>query len=92
MAVLSGQTLVTTPGTEVKLATYNISSSVLVKALTTNTGLVYIGNVNGTVSAATGLPLAAGDSVVFFNASDLESILVDAAVGGEGVAWAVLEI
>jgi hypothetical protein len=92
MATLSGQKTVTTAGTEVALGTAVVNGPVLVKALTTNTGLVYVGNVDGVVSSSTGMPLAAGDCMLFNNVGGLGAILVDSAVNGEGVAWIALEV
>lgn len=92
MPAYSGQKTVTTAGTEVALAASgDPECSVQVKALTTNTGLVYVGNAgDGTVSSSTGFPLSAGESVVFGYVAHLTDILVDSAVNGEGVAWIVL--
>ncbi len=92
MATLSGQKAVAAAGTEEALGSGVVNGPVLVKALTTNTGLVYLGNVDGAVSSATGLPLAAGEVMIFNNVGNLGSILVDAAVNGEGVAWIALEL
>jgi hypothetical protein len=90
---LSGQKTVTTAGTELALGTQQIAGPILVKALTTNTGLVYVGNVgDGTVSSSTGYPLAAGDQIIFDHVANLANIMVDSAVNGEGVAWLVLDI
>jgi len=62
----------------------------------TNTGLVYIGNKTGDVSATTGFPLGVGDTLEwsFVNRVTGEGsiganeIFVDAAVSGNDVAWA----
>ena len=37
-------------------------------------------------------PLEAGDVMIFNNVGNLASIMVDAAVNGEGVAWIALEV
>ena len=65
MATLSGQTTVAAAGTEVVLGTGLINGPLMVKALTTNGGLVYVGNVDGAVSSALGMPMAAGDVVIY---------------------------
>jgi hypothetical protein len=62
---LSGQKTVTTAGTEVVLGTQQIGAALMVKALTTNTNLVYVGESSGGVSSSTGMPLAAGDTIIF---------------------------
>lgn len=88
IATRSGQKTVTTAGTEVALGTGAVSGPILIKALTTNTGLVYVGYVSGgTVSSSTGYPLAAGDVVLIDHCTALDNILVDSAVNGEGVSW-----
>ena len=92
MGALSGQKTVTTAGTEVALAASSrVQCAVAIKALTTNTGLVYVGNAgDGTVSSSTGFPLAAGDVTIMEYVDDLANIMVDSAVNGEGVAFLVL--
>lgn len=70
-----------------------INCSLTVKAKTTNTGLIYVGNDgNNTVSNSTGFVLAAGDVIVYDNVSNLNKIYGTAAVAGEGICWAVLDI
>jgi hypothetical protein len=92
MAARSGQTAVTTAGTEVALGSVQIDGPLMVKALAANTGLVFIGNTGGAVTSATGMQLAAGEVVIFNWVGHLGSILVDSAVNGEGVAWLALEM
>lgn len=87
---LSGQTTVTTAGTEVALGAQLIGAPLMVKALTTNTGLVYVGESSSGVSSSTGMPLSAGEVVIFDFVGELGSIWVDSAVNGEGVAWLAL--
>lgn len=88
---LSGQTTVTTAGTAVVLGSQYANAPVAVKALSTNSGLVYLGNDGeGDVSSASGFELAAGEVIVLDYAGHLGSILIDAAVSGEGVSWAIL--
>ena len=88
---LAGQKTITTAGTALALGTQQISSALLVKALTTNTGLVYVGNDGaGDVTSANGYPLAAGDQVIFEHVSNLSAVILDSAVNGEGAAWLIL--
>ncbi len=90
---LSGQTAVTTAGTAVALGSQQIAGPILVKALTANTGLVYVGNDGASdVTSANGYPLAAGDQVIFDHVANLSNVYVDSAVNGEGVAWIALNI
>lgn len=88
---LSGQISVTTAGSAIALGSQQVNAALMVKALTGNTGLVYIGNASGDVSSSNGMPLAAGDVAVFDLVGNLASIMVDSAVNGEGVAWLILE-
>lgn len=87
---LSGQKTVTTAGTEVALGSQQIGAPLMVKALPTNTGLVYVGESSGGVSSATGMPLDAGEVVIFEFVGQLGALWVDSAVNGEGVAWLAL--
>lgn len=84
-AIYHGQTSVTTPGTAVALAaTQALLSGLTVKARAANTGLVFVGASD--VSSANGFELAAGEQL-FIEVGDVATVFVDAAVGGEGVAW-----
>ena len=87
---MSGQTTVTTAGTEVQLNANQACRSVVIKALTANTGIMYVGN-NGSnaVASTTGYPLSASEYVVL-EIKNLNNVYVDATVNGEGVAWIVL--
>ena len=91
MAILaggrSGQTTVTTAGTEVALGTGTINGIVAIKALPTNTGYMYVGNNgSGAVASTTGYPLSAGE-YIFLSIGDLDTVMVDSSVNGEKVAW-----
>lgn len=82
--VYNGKTVVTTSGTRVTLAASTTVKSVTIKALATNTGVIYVGNA--TVSSANGFQLAAGDSVSM-DISNLNTIYFDSSVNGEGVTY-----
>ena len=89
---LSGQKTVTAAGTAEAMGSQRIDGPLMVKALTTNTDLAYLGNDGaGDVSSANGLPLSAGDVVIFEWVGELGAIMVDVAVDGEGVAWLALD-
>lgn len=89
---LSGQKTVAAAGAAEALGSQRIDGPLMVKALTANTGLVYVGNDGaGDVASGNGLPLLAGDVVVFEWVGNLGSLWVDAAVNGEGVAWIALD-
>ncbi len=93
MAERSGQKAVALAGTAERLhAGLQVNPCVMIKALPANTDVVYVGDVNGDVSSSNGLPLSKGEAVVLDFVGNLSSIWVDAAVGGEGVAWLVLDV
>ena len=87
---LSGQTTVTTAGTEVPLNADQPCNAVIIKALPANTGVMYIGNnSSNAITSTTGYPLSANEYVVI-ETKNLNSWYVDATVNGEGVAWIVM--
>ena len=88
---LSGQKTITTAGAALALGSQQVNAPLLVKALPTNTGLVYVGNDGAAdVTSANGYPLSAGDQVIFEHVSDLNAVILDSAVNGEGAAWLIL--
>lgn len=92
-ATISGQTTVTTAGTEVQLHSgLAVNGPVAIKALPGNTGVMYVGQQAGVVSSSTGYPLSAGQEVVFNQVGNLNEIWVDASVNGEKVAWLLLKV
>jgi hypothetical protein len=87
---MSGQTTVTTAGTEVQLNANQACNSVIIKALSTNTGIMYIGNDGANaVSSSTGYPLNK-DEYVVLEVLNLNNVYVDASENGEKVAWIIL--
>ncbi len=94
MSALSGQKTVTAAGTAERLSDDQVVNvPVIVKALPGNTDVVYVGNDGaGNVTSSNGLPLSAGDAVVFSFVSNFREIWLDAAVNSEGVAWCLLDV
>lgn len=85
---LSGQKVVTTAGTAVALGSQVIRGPLAIKAKSTNTDLIYVGNSgNNDVDSATGYHLSKNEEVVLKSVGNLSEVWVDAAVNGEGVAW-----
>jgi hypothetical protein len=82
--VFNGKTTVTTAGTRVVLASSQAVKSVAIKALTTNTGIIYVGS--STVSSTNGFQLAAGDTVNL-DIANLNTVNIDSSVNGEGVTY-----
>lgn len=94
MALTSGRTAVTTPGTPVRLSADPApnADTVLVTAFTDNSDYVVVGSSNVVAALATrvGYPLAAGQSVVIGDYSSPVQpgdVWIDALVGTEGVTW-----
>lgn len=83
-AVYNGKTTVTTAGTRVALASSQTVKSVTVKALSTNTGFIYVGN--SSVANTNGFQLKAGDTVSL-DLSNLATVYIDSSVNGEGITY-----
>jgi hypothetical protein len=85
--LISGQITVETAGTAVQGTDISTPNGVFVKALSGNTGVVYIGNDGaGDVSATTGFQLAAGNSVLV-PVSNLKDLWFDSASNGDKFCW-----
>ena len=74
---------VTTAGTRVQFGT-NTAKSIVIKALSTNIGLIYVGG--STVASTNGFQLSAGDTVSL-DINNTNVVWLDSAVNGEGVTW-----
>ena len=74
---------VTTAGTRIQL-TANACKSIVVKALGSNAGTIYVGG--STVSSANGFPLAAGDTVAL-DISNTNVVWIDSSINAQSVAW-----
>ena len=61
---ISGQKTVTAAGTAVQLGSGACMVNLMIKALATNTGLVFVGNDGADVTSATGQELDAGEYLV----------------------------
>lgn len=82
--MFNGKTTVTTAGTRVVLAASQAVKSVVIKALSTNTGIIYVGN--STVASTNGLQLLAGETVSL-DIANLNTVNIDSSVNGEGVTY-----
>jgi hypothetical protein len=77
---------VTTAGAEVQGPDVE-GEGFFVRALSTNTGKMYVGNNgSGVVSSTTGYELSAGDQV-YLDIPNLKLLWVDGSVNGEKVCW-----
>ncbi len=82
--ILNGKTTVSTAGSRTTLAGATTCKSVTIKALSTNTGFIYVGN--STVTSANGFQLLAGDTVSL-DIADLTTVNIDSSVNGEGCTY-----
>lgn len=84
---ISGQITVTTAGTEVQGSNVPLDNGVFIKALSGNTGKVYVGNDgNGAVTSSNGFELEAGQLIII-HVDNLNELWFDAAVNGEKFCW-----
>ena len=74
-AIYNGKVLVTTAGTRVQLTSdvTNMKSGVTIKALGTNTGLIYVGDVS--VASANGYQLSPGE-MAFFEVMKIDLLFI----------------
>lgn len=82
--IKNGKKTVTTAGTRVTLASSTVVKSVTIKALVTNTGLIYVGDT--AVANTNGYQLSAGDTVSL-SIANLATVNLDSDVNGEGVTY-----
>jgi hypothetical protein len=82
--IYNGKKAVTTAGTRVTLASTTAVKSVTVKALSTNTGIIYVGDAS--VASTTGFQLLPGESVSM-DIADLATVNLDSSVNGESVTY-----
>lgn len=82
--IYNGKKSVTTAGTRVTLASSQAIKSVTIKALSTNTGIIYVGDTS--VSSSNGYQLSAGESVSM-DIANLNTVNLDSSVSGESVTY-----
>lgn len=80
----NGVTTVSSAGTSVQLSSNTPTASITIRALSTNTGLIYVGTA--TVSSANGFQLLA-DETLSLDLNNLSKVYIDAAVNGDGVSY-----
>jgi hypothetical protein len=84
--VKNGRNLVTTAGTRVQLASSTVLNTITIKALTTNVGVIYVGD--STVSSTNGYQLSAKETVTIA-VTNANLVYLDASISGEGVTWII---
>lgn len=82
--IFNGKTTVTTAGTRVVLAASQAVKSVIIKALSTNSGIIYVGNA--TVAASNGFELLAGDTVSM-DIANLNTVNIDSSINTQSVTY-----
>lgn len=84
---LSGQIAVATAGTAVQGGNVPLTNGVFIRALSGNTGKVYVGHDGvGDVTSANGFELAQGD-LILVNVPNLNYLWFDAATNGDKFCW-----
>lgn len=83
----SGAKNVTVAGTAEPIATSTATTTITVRALETNTGLIYVGP--STVDSSSGFQLSASETVSI-DLDNLNKVWIDADVNGEGVTFIYL--
>ena len=83
----NGVKAVATAGTAVQLATSNAIKTITIRAFSTNTGLIYVGN--SSVSSANGFQLSAQESVSL-DIANISTIWLDTSVSGSSVSYIYL--
>ena len=88
---ITGESLVTTAGTPVPLATPQaVNGPLMIKALNSNTDLVYVCGQGD--DGVTGMHLLKNEFIIYDFVGDLSTIYVDSLIDGEGVRWALLVV
>jgi hypothetical protein len=82
---LAGRTAVAAPGTPVPLGSGSCGKGVYIKPDTTNTDVVFVFPKDGAKTDVEEQASTGGE--VFWPVSNLDALLVDADVAGEGVYW-----
>jgi hypothetical protein len=85
MKTITGQGTVAIPRTAVELVSTIPTYAVIIKANSTNTGDIYIGDRG--VSAASGYIMNPGDAIALPVDNKLKSIWMDVANAGDGASW-----
>ncbi len=84
---ISGQITVTTAGTEIQGGNIALDNGVYVRALTGNTGVVYVGNDGaGAIASTNGYQLNKGEAVRI-QVANLNELWFDSATNGDKFCW-----
>lgn len=92
MAARSGQITVTTAGTAVQGTATAMYMGFYIRALSTNSGVVYVGNDGASdVTSSNGYELAAGDDI-YIECENLSELWFDAATNGDKFSWIAVRV
>jgi len=84
---ISGQITVTTAGTAIQGSSVSLTNGVYIRALSGNTGKVYVGNDGaGDVTSSNGYELYAGDQIII-SVDNLNKLWFDSATNGDKFSW-----
>jgi hypothetical protein len=84
---ISGVITIATAGTAVQGTDIALGNGVFIKALSGNTGKVYVGNDGaGDVTSANGFELAQGD-LILLQVANLNNLWFDSATNGDKICW-----
>jgi hypothetical protein len=87
-SAITGQITVTTAGTAVQGSDVPLDNGVYIKALSGNSGLVYVGNDGADdIASGNGYELSAGDQIIL-QVKNLNELYFDAATNGDKLCWA----
>lgn len=87
MATLSGVVTVTTAGTAVPLGDVMVNGPLLISCPTSNTGNIFVGNVDGDVASTNGFELGKGYWVKLDWVGNIGDVIIDAANNGDKANW-----
>lgn len=93
MSAISGKMTITVAGTAEALGSGVCQSDLMIKALVSNTGVMYVGNDGaGDVASGNGVMLAAENYIVLSSVAMFEHVIIDSSITGNGVSWIKLEV
>jgi hypothetical protein len=92
MAARSGQITVTTAGTAVVGTSTAMYQGFYIRALSTNTGKVYVGNDGANdVTSGNGYELSPGEDI-YIECQNLAELYFDAATNGDKFCWIAVHV
>ena len=91
--IATKQLTLVTAGVVYPLGTETFNNGILIKALSTNTGIIYIGNDGaGSIAVGNGFPLNPGNILALDNVGSLSSIFCVGTINNDKLAILDLEV